>query len=902
MTSNPGHGTHICKVSNKAKNKTTHFNESLMKKYNYLILVCKFSLLLLSGQLLAQKELINMNVIRHWSEKEQLGNYGISDNGEFIWYNIGDTTYVVKRNGKLITKIIDGLSYFPFGKSLLYIHDASIMQLNTQTAVVKKYRLGKVMKWEQLPSGYQFILQTSDSTIVLLNIRTGKSNKIQSGAIDYKLNPQKSAMVIKETGGLAIVSIAKGLATKIMQDMEVDFYTISFDPLGRKLLFKAKKDGKALEPVWYYYDPVLGDGTATLLFQGTDGLPEGYNMGGAIPSFNADGTRLIIQLNRLAKKAEKKPYKEFWHYQGRRDFARSATPAGSVIILAFLEKSKPVFKVLAEGRVEILGTGTRHKYLLVKKRFISDDELYSNNDLRPEFILANLETGDTKDIIEKDIAPVAPRTAYISPHEKYITWFDDTQLEYLCYEIATGETRNVTKTIEVPADIRGLFEGSVAHKIRSLEEWIGNDEAIVFSDTYDMWQVDPKGIRLPLALTDGYGRIHAVEFRSTNLNVPQFDGYRPLKPGQDILLVAMNKNTKDNGFYKITLGKVNNLDGSHLHPCLFFWNMLDQPAPIIRAQNSETYLVTQQTATEAPNLCITKNLKSFVKLTNVEPQKKYNWVTSELVTYPLRSGKTGQAILFKPENFDPSIKYPVIFNYYQLRSDELHKFRNPHIFENNIDVPTYVSNGYLVCMPDINNNEPGKISISTVDAVESVVDYLSRYSWFDTSKMGLQGQSFGGYETNILVTNSNRFAAASAMAGISDAVSGYFGNAFGERSATWCYEEGQFNLHTTPWDSLQTYLDNSPVLKANRITTPLLLLNNRNDPAVPFNQGYEMFYALRRLKKPVWLYVYEGGHTSPGGEESNLDFTMRLQEFFDHYLKGKPAPDWLKPIPGKDVD
>ncbi len=871
-----------------------------MNKYYCLLLSAYFVHLLQPYQLHAQKKAITMDTYTTWHEQSQLGDYGVTNDGEYIWYNKLDTTYVVSKKGQLKHTIAPGgITYFSVDKSLVYSSESVVKQLNLKTGSIKKYIIKNIHEMELLPSGYQFIINTFDNCIIMFNTRSGSIDTIQSNVQEYKFNQLKSVVLVKNKNGVSWIDIASGSSKNIGKELDVDFSTISFDKSAQKVLFKTKAQSEKA-PVWYYYDRLKTDGTPKLVIPHSEMLPEGYDLSTASPSFSADGRRLIIKIYALPAKEEKKAYKDFWHYQGRRYLKWFGNPRQTIIVLSNLGDATPTFKVLAEGSVELRGDAIPQKYILIKKSFMVYDDLYWNEDMRPEFILANLENGETRQIIENDVAPIAPRYPYLSPNEKYITWFDYTQGEYLCYEIATQQTRNLTKGINIPADITEAREGSIPRKIRGLEEWVANDEAIIFSDKYDLWQVDPKGIKLPLNLTGNYGRDHGVVFKPANLQNLQSQTYHPLLSGQPLLLRAMSVITKDNGFYKIKIGQMNKLEDGHLKPCLFSWNIEGEPACIAKAKSADTYLVSRQTAAEAPNLCVTNDLQSFLKLTDFAPQREYNWLTSELVNYPLRNGKTGQAILFKPENFDPSKKYPVIFNYYESRTDGLHKFRHPQIFENNIDVATYVNNGYLVCMPDINNDDPGKVSSTVVDAVESAVDYLSKYSWFDTSKMGLQGQSFGGYETNILVANSKRFKAACSMAGISDAISGYFGNAFGERSATWCYEEGQFNFHTTPWDNLQVYIDNSPVLKANEVVTPLLLLHNRSDNAVPFNHAYEMFYALRRLKKPVWLYEYEGGHTSPGGEESNRDFTIRLQAFFDHYLKGEPAPDWLMPISSKN--
>jgi dipeptidyl aminopeptidase/acylaminoacyl peptidase len=198
-------------------------------------------------------------------------------------------------------------------------------------------------------------------------------------------------------------------------------------------------------------------------------------------------------------------------------------------------------------------------------------------------------------------------------------------------------------------------------------------------------------------------------------------------------------------------------------------------------------------------------------------------------------------------NIHPKKKYPVLFTYYQEKNCNLHVFQDPFP-DVNINIPCYVSNGYLVVVPDIINNEPGKIAKATVNSVKSAADYLKQYSWFDYTKMGIQGQSFGGYETNILVGNTNIFAAAQASDGVSTQTS--IGQFFQDASYTFS-ERGQPNLNTTLWKHPEVYIESSPIYQADKVTTPRLLIHGPNDKNVDFNQAESMFLSLRRLRKPV---------------------------------------------------
>jgi len=210
----------------------------------------------------------------------------------------------------------------------------------------------------------------------------------------------------------------------------------------------------------------------------------------------------------------------------------------------------------------------------------------------------------------------------------------------------------------------------------------------------------------------------------------------------------------------------------------------------------------------------------------------------------------------------------------------------------NINIPYYVSNGYLVFSPDIYIKK-AKVGESAANAIISAAKHLAQYKFVDTAKMGLQGCSGGGYETNYIITQTCLFKAACASSSMADFISGY-GNLSGNgESLQSMYELGWWRMGGSLWDLPQAYIKNSPVLYANQVTTPLLLFHTIHDDVCPFSQAIEYFTALRRLNKRVWLLEYKDGNHGVWGKSAD-DFSMRMKQFFDHYLREKPAPEWMK--------
>jgi len=289
------------------------------------------------------------------------------------------------------------------------------------------------------------------------------------------------------------------------------------------------------------------------------------------------------------------------------------------------------------------------------------------------------------------------------------------------------------------------------------------------------------------------------------------------------------------------------------------------------------------------------SFKKQQQISDAAPQQKeFLWGTAELVSWTSLDGRKLEGTLHKPENFDPTKKYPMIVYFYELSSNSLNRYVTPSPSRSIINPVHYASNGYLVFIPNIRytTGYPGQ---SAYNYIVSGTMALLANPWVDKTKLGLQGQSWGGYQTAYLITQTNIFAAAEAGAPVSNMTSAYGGIRWESgMSRMFQYERSQSRIGGNLWDKLPLYIQNSPLFHVPKVETPLLIMHNDNDGAVPWYQGIELFMALKRLQKPVWLLNYNGEpHNLNAKGPNNLDLTIRMMQFFDHYLKDKPAPVWM---------
>ncbi len=250
--------------------------------------------------------------------------------------------------------------------------------------------------------------------------------------------------------------------------------------------------------------------------------------------------------------------------------------------------------------------------------------------------------------------------------------------------------------------------------------------------------------------------------------------------------------------------------------------------------------------------------------------------------------------LVKPEGFDPAKRYPVIVNFYEKLSDGLYQHRSPDFHRSQINWTYYASKGYVIFAPDINyrTGYPGECAF---DAIVSGVTALIEKGIADPARVALQGHSWGGYQAAYIVTRTNMFKCVEAGAPVANMTSAYGGIRWETGlSRAFQYEHQQSRIGGTLWEYPMRFLENSPLFSLDKVQTPLLILHNDKDGAVPWYQGIELFSGLRRLGKPAWLLNYNDEPHWPVKLQNRIDFQKRMAQFFDHYLLGAPLPRWME--------
>ncbi|MFD2572951.1 S9 family peptidase [Spirosoma soli] len=498
-----------------------------------------------------------------------------------------------------------------------------------------------------------------------------------------------------------------------------------------------------------------------------------------------------------------------------------------------------------------------------------------------DLYLIDTQTGEKKRIAN-DVMASTPR---MSPGGQYAYWFDERDSLWRAWSVADGKRLDLTRGLpskffdeehDTP-NLPGAYGAA---------GWTTGDRHIWIYDRYDIWQIDPTGREKPMNLTAGWGRKNKVRLRRADIDEEE----KAINPNKELYLTGIWEDDKHTGLLKATGFQRNETAIAILQSSKHRYFGLS------KAKNAPTMTFYRGNYQEPINIFQTDTtMTAPVQLTRTNPQQdSIRWGSVELVKWLGTNGVKLEGLLYKPEGFEPTKKYPMLVYFYERNAETLNDYKFPAPSRSTINIPYCVSNGYLVFVPDIvyTTGQPGPNAYDCI--VPGVLNLIER-GFVDRDRIGIQGQSWGGYQTAYIVTRTNLFRAAEAGAPVANMTSAYGGIRWETGvSRAFQYEKTQSRIGGSLWDKPMNYIENSPLFFANRVQTPLLIMSNDADGAVPWYQGIELFSALRRLNKPVWMLVYNGEGHNLTQRHNAKDLSIRMYQYFDYYLKDAPMPVWMK--------
>ena len=492
---------------------------------------------------------------------------------------------------------------------------------------------------------------------------------------------------------------------------------------------------------------------------------------------------------------------------------------------------------------------------------------------RSDYYTVSLDNGERKQIAQADYGRFR-----LSPQGKYAYWYGETDSCWYTIALAEGKRYRLTTPESFPAwdEENDVPNHPYAHGAAG---WTANDQNLLIYDRYDIWKFDPTAATSPINLTVN-GRKEKLSYRLEQLDKEA----RFIDLGKPQLLKGFNETTKGYGFYNARLS------APAAPKTLLAGNYMLRS--INKAKNTDDVIYTMETFQQYPDIHYsTLAFKKSVQLTHGDKQQE--GFTAELVSWISLDGRPLEGVVYKPANFDPNKKYPMMVNFYERNSETLYNYRMPEPHRSTIDYHLYNSNEYVIFNPDIRyvDGYPGE---SCYNCLMPGITMMIAKGYINEKGIGAQGHSWGGYQVAYLATRTNLFSAIESGAPVVNMFSAYGGIRWGSGMArSFQYEHTQSRLGATPWSSPLRYLENSPLFTMDKVQTPILIMHNDADGHVPWYQGIEYFVAMKRLGKPCWLLNYTGEPHWPMHMANRIDFQRRMFQFFNHYLKNQKMPKWM---------
>lgn len=740
--------------------------------------------------------------------------------------------------------------------------------------------------------------ETSGTTLHLIDPISGKSAQFDQ-VKEYGLSKDGKALIYikslegdKDTLSLHYV-VLESMEEKVLIDKQLSIRKTRFDYNSEQLVFLTSADTNERKNYDLYTWNNSMENPKRIVDSTTAGLPEGHTVSGYFsPYFSRDGKKIFLGTNTILT-----PEPEDTLLESEK---AKVDVWGSNDLRIQPEQLRQLKRDKSKSFMAVYHLGDNKLVQLEDETIESVNTIdHGNADFALSFSSVPYQRSKAwefpwkRDVYYTDLSTGTSRLlktaqgygARLTPSGNHLVWYEGADSNWYAQGIDQKAAVNLTATIDdlFASDVNGnpfvpFPEGS--------DGWIemDNTEYLIVYSRNDVWALCPSQPNKSFSVTDKKGQTDQITYR---LNRFDYDStYMDLEAA---LMHGVNEETKAEAYYSIEGGKEGYTLTERIksdHKYMY----------VLKAEESDRILFRRMSFTDYPELEATNlAFESPKALTHANPQQEeYNWGTVEMVSWNSFEGRELKGLLYKPEDFDSTKSYPMIAYFYEKSSQNLHSHYSPKPTASIVYPTEYVSNGYIIFIPDVEYT-PGHPAASAYDCIVSGTDYLTRkHSWIDSTRLGLQGQSWGGYQTAQLITMTTKYSAAMAGAPVSNMFSAYGGIRWGSGlSRMFQYERTQSRIGYTIWEKPELYIENSPIFGLPQVKTPLLIMHNDGDGAVPWYQGIELYMGLRRLDMPVWMLNYNGDEHNLMRNANRFDLSIRMRQFFDYYLLGKEIPVWM---------
>ncbi|TDE29400.1 S9 family peptidase [Flavobacterium ranwuense] len=856
-----------------------------------------FLTLLLSCPVAGQEQPKKLLTEADYGRWGTLSTKDISDQGKWSSYemtyeNHNDTLFLQRTSGNERYSFPKGRdSHFGGEKIFAFLQPESKLKV-IHLETLKTEVLTAVKRYEVVLEGkYILTLDSGYGEKSILKVRNEKGNVIDSilGVTEYALNNTKDAVLFATNNQgydeVGIINFKKYSRFMVSKGSTGEFHNLAWQKNGKSVAFLNETDSVSKTTTIHCFR-IAGKKLFSFDYSAKVGSTDNLAIYNGTPlSISHDGTKVFFMEAKKKDPEVKKDPKSVevwngndkWLYIDRQQW-------GDIPKLAVWYPDTDWYSQINSNELPHIMLSGQQDYAISynKNAYGLQPKYYEEID----YYLKNIKDGSQNLMLKKQSCD--PNQMGFDPSNNKILYYRESN--WWIYDPIKETHTNLTRKVTTKWDNSSNTDAPHQFMAYGNPGWSSDGKNVLLYDANDIWLVAIDGSNCT-RLTKG--REKSIVFRIAQIEYDGFswvnyNGRAPatIDMSKDLILEAENTENWSTGYFIY-----NSKSGEK--PLIYGASKMDE----IRKSKNSLYIFQNQTFNQPPRLKFRKRNDSNAKVLfeSNKQQKEYYFGKSELLYYTNSAGQKLKAALFYPANYNPAKKYPMVVHIYDSMSKNLYHYVKPSLLNREgFNSTNYTLNGYFVLLPDIayKMGDPG---VSAVDCVTAAVNTVLDKGLVDKSKIGLFGHSFGGYETNFIISQTPIFAAAVSGAGISDIISFYFNISKNGifQSDMWRFENQQWRMGKSLYDDKEGYCRNSPIMHAENVKTPLLLWTGKNDRIVPWNQSISYYLALRRLGVKNRLLVYPNEDHSLENAENQTDLSKRMMAWFDHLLKGKPVQEWI---------
>lgn len=838
---------------------------------------------------------------KHIAEKDYekwgtLWAKGLSASGNWASYEInydhkGDTLFVQSTTFDK-TYILPKGTAGQFGAEAYYacvLPEAKLQLLNLVTGTIKV--IPNVKRFDLVIRGkYIIALDKWYGQKSVLKVYTEKGILLDSieGVTEYKLNEKKDALLFAasrnacyETG---IIHFEKYEKQLLSSSCTGKFHQLSWQKNGRSLAFLAEIDSISKIQVAHFYNL---DKHKTYTFEEAkvDSFRNSFSMTSPVPLVISDDGKFVIIPMFMSKREtlQHKDTVEIWNGNDKRLFPATqvSNSYGGPLIYIRWDPERGVYNRINSENLPsaLLNRSMTHALISNADAYGTLPSYYPKTD----YYSKDLLSGKEQLLLKQQSND--PNQIMFNPKGDKILYYKNK--DWWVYDLMKESHLNITKSIATSWDNES---DNAPHQfdVFGIAGWVNDGKSILLYDKFDLWEVAIDGSNYT-RLTKG--REKQIVYRISRAEYKGIIGMDLIRPtvnfdlSKDILLDVLSLDDWATGY-----ALYNNKQGLSL---LVYGAQKYEEIEKSKAG----FVYTSEKFNEPPKLEFITRLNNSAKVLYQSNKQQYDYLygKAELIKYKNSDGDSLKAAIFYPAGYDSSKKYPMIVHIYERESKLLHEYATPTMLNSEgFNITNFTLNGYIVLLPDI-KFKLGNPAISATNCIVAAVKAVLAMNIVIPNKIGLIGHSFGGYETNYIISQTGLFAAAVSGAGLSDVIGSYFNLSENHDLLPdmWRYESQQQRMGKSLYADKEGYLRNSPIISADKIQTPLLIWCGKRDRVVPMVQSVTMYLGLRRLGKETIFLAYPNEDHTFSSPSNQIDLSKRIANWFEYYLKDDKSAEWI---------